>query len=110
MQPGLRSPIAAPNLVGEGDTFTAEPALRWLRGERTLYSSRSSPFNLHQHPAGTEILTSDQSEHLCLSKLVEMLAMSCKLKTRRDQYSQARRNALFPNALHLSYGARLSGK
>ena len=48
--------------------------------------------------------------HLCLSKLVEMLAMSCKLKIRRDQYSQARWNALFPNALHLSDGARLSGE
>jgi hypothetical protein len=45
-----------------------------------------------------------------LIKLVEMLAMSCKLKIRGDQYSQARWNALFPNALHLSDGAGLSGE
>jgi hypothetical protein len=49
------APYAKESRSSNGHTFKAEPALRWLRGERTLYSSRSSPFNLHQHPAGTEI-------------------------------------------------------
>ena len=84
------------SIGSNGHTFKAEPALRWLRGEKDFVFIEIFSFQSSSTPRRYLDLTSDQSEHLCLSKLVEMLAMSCTLKTRRDQYSQARWNAFIP--------------